>query len=133
MIYLVNKPLVVTALTAMMSIGLTLPAASAMAAEAPAHSFQVKSSSGSTISAGAKAFKKGQYAKSAMFSRAAIKSSLSHRREAIAQSNLCAAYGAMGEMENARLACKAALDLRSDYAPAIANTKLLTVTLAQNK
>lgn len=133
MIHLFTKPVAVTALTAMMSLGLTLPAASAMAAEASAHSFQVKSSSGSTIGAGAKAFKKGQFEKSAMFSRTAIKSSLSNKREAIAQSNLCAAYGAMGEMENARLACKAALDLRPDYAPAVANTKVLSFKLAQNK
>ena len=133
MIHLFTKPVAVTALTALMSVGLTLPAASAMAAEAPAHSFQVKSASGSTIGAGAKAFKKGDFEKSAMFSRVAIKSSLSNRREAIAQSNLCAAYGAMGDMENARLACKSAIKLRPDFAPAIANTKALTYKLAQNK
>jgi len=133
MIHLYTKPVAVTALTALMSVGLTLPAASAMAAEAPEHSFQVKSASGSTIGAGAKAFKKGQFAKSAMFSRTAIKSSLSNKREAIAQSNLCAAYGAMGQMEDARLACKAALDLRPNYAPALANSQALTFKLAQNK
>lgn len=120
----------------MMSAGLTLSATSAMAAEAPAENavqtFQVKSASDGNIRAGAKAFKKGDFAKSAMFSRVAIKSSLSNKREAIAQSNLCAAYGAMGEMEQARLSCETALKLRPGYEPAVANKAALRYKLAQN-
>ena len=50
---------------------------------------------------------------------------------AIAQSNLCAAYAAMGDMDDAKAACDAAIELRADYAPAIANKTALTVKLAE--
>lgn len=120
-------------LTAAIILGLTLTSASAMASDKTASTpgFQVTSAATSHIRSGAKAFKKGEYAKSAMYSRVAIQSSLSNRREAIAQSNLCAAYGAMGEMENARLACISALELRPGYEPAIANKAALTYKLAK--
>jgi len=120
-------------LTAAIILGLSLTSASAMASDKTpaAPGFTVVSSADGNIRSSAKAFKKGNFAESAMFSRVAIKSSLSNKREAIAQSNLCAAYGAMGEMENARLACTTSLELRPGYEPAVANKATLTYKLAQ--
>ena len=113
---------------------LSFSAASAMAADASAPasaSFVVKSAADGNIRSAAKAFKKGEFAQSASYSRIALKSNLSDRRAAIAQSNLCAAYAAMGDMDDAKAACDAAIELRADYAPAIANKTALTVKLAE--
>ncbi len=112
----------------------TFPAASAMAADtapqAPA-SFSVQSAADAGIRAGARAFKKGDFTRSISLSRAALKGSMSNKRAAIAQSNLCAAYGSMGDMEKASSACAEALTLRPGYAPAIENKAALTVQIAK--
>ena len=112
-----------------------ITAASAMAADntaAASADFKVATTSNSVIRAGVSAFKKGDYEKSVTFTRAALKSSLSDRRAAIAQSNLCAAYGKLGEMDLAQEACAIALELRPGYAPAEQNKAALTIRFAQN-
>ena len=57
--------------------------------------------------------------------RSSLKDGMSPKREAIAQSNLCAIYGVMGESERAAGACKKALKLRPSFAPALANNNVL--------
>ena len=129
-----THPVVKLGLGAIALVGFSLPAASAMAADlkSPVHtSFEVNSSSDSLIRAGATAYKKGHYAKSITYSRAALKNSISSRRAAIAQSNLCAAYANIGDLDNANTACETALDLRPDYTPAQTNISALKIQLAQ--
>lgn len=109
----------------------TLPAASAVAADAPSANFVVKSTTDARIKLGVKAFNKGDFERSASYNRQAIKASLSRRKTAIAQSNLCATYAALDMMDDAQTACTAALELRPDYAPAQANKAALTIRLAQ--
>ena len=111
-----------------------LSAASAMAADstAPATAaFEMSSTTNGKIRAGIKAFKKGDYQRSVTFHKSALKAKMSDRRAAIAQSNLCAAYGQLGELELASEACDTALELRPGYAPAVANREALTIKLAQ--
>ena len=113
---------------------LAFPAASAMAADAAPQTtatFVAKSAADGQIRAGAKAFKQGQFERSITYSRAALKSSLSSKRAAIAHSNLCAAYASIGEMDKASTACASALELRPGYEPALTNKAALTVRLAQ--
>lgn len=108
-----------------------LPAVSAMAADAPASEFVVKSTTDGRIKLGVKAFKKGDFEKSASYSRQALNASLSRKKTAIAQSNLCAAYARLDMIEEAQTACSAALELRPDYAPAQSNNAALEIRLAQ--
>ena len=75
-------------------------------------------------------FKRGDFKKSAAFSRAALKGSLKKSKQAVAQSNLCAAYGALGELDLAGKACDAALAIRPNYAPAMTNKAALAVKVA---
>lgn len=113
---------------------LTFPAASAMAADvsAPAAStFIVKSAADANIRRATKAFNKGEFESSIRIHHRALKTSLSSKRAAIVHSNLCATYATVGEMDKAQAACSAALELRPDYAPAVANKSALTVQLAQ--
>lgn len=123
-----------SALLSLAMIGTALPAASAMAADVtpPATSqYIVKSASDGLIRAGAKAFKRGQLERSVKYSRAALKTNLSAKRAAIAQSNLCAAYASLGNMSQAQAACTSAIELRPDYGPAQNNKAALTYQLAQ--
>ena len=80
-----------------------------------------------------KAFKKGDFQRSAKMSEAAIKNKISKRRQAVAQSNLCAALGELGQFEDAANACDTALELRPGYATAEANKSALTIRLAALK
>lgn len=107
---------------------LILPAASAMAADS---TFAAKSASDSNIRASAKAFNKGDYAKSVAFSKAALRATSSKKRQAIAHTNLCAAYAELGHMDMAKANCDAALELRPGYNLAESNKAALTVKLAQ--
>ena len=123
-----------TAFAGIAMLGMTLPAASAMAADtsAPAVSEYVVASGGdSLIRSGAKAFKRGNAERAVTLTRAALKGNLSSKRAAIAQSNLCAAYASLGDMESAKTACDTALELRPDYEPAQNNKAALTYQLAQ--
>lgn len=104
--------------------------ASALAADGE---FTITKTTNPVIQSAVKAYKQGDYDKSARLSRAALKASLSPRRTAIAQSNLCAAYAKLEKFEKAGEACQAALELRPGYAPAEANQAALTVRLASLK
>jgi len=122
-------------------LGLTvgLPVASANAVNNPAQSvesslipsFQVMSTTDGKIRSSVRAFKKGEYNKAIKYNQAALNSRLSKRKAAIAQSNLCAAYAMLGQMTEAKAACDIALDLRPDYAPALANKAALVFRLTQ--
>jgi len=112
---------------------LTLTALTAGGAMAADNTFTVTKAADNYITASVKAFKKGDFDRSAKFSEAAINNKISKRRQAIAQSNLCAALGEMGEFEKAGEACDTALELRPGYAPATANKNALTVRLAALK
>lgn len=114
-----------------LSLSAALPAASAYAAD-DTMTFTVKTASDSTVISGVSAYKKGDYQKAVSIMRVSLKSSLSSRRAALVQSNLCAAYGELGEMDKAQAACSAALELRPDYAPALSNKAALTTRLALN-
>ena len=119
-----------TSASIIIAIGFGLSATGAMAADAPSQTYQVKNASGGVIGAGAKEFRKGNFEKSVVYSRAALGSSLSKKRAAIAQSNLCAAYAELGDFSQAREACTEALNLRPGYKPAVANKAALTIELA---
>lgn len=122
--------LVKSSASILIALGLSLSAASAMAADTTSPTYQVKNASGGVISAGAKEFRKGNFRKSIMYSNAALKSSLSKRRQAIAHSNLCAAYAELGDYTKANQACTEALTLRADYPPAVANKAALKIQLS---
>jgi len=96
-----------------------------MASEASAQ-FQVTSTTDGRIKLGVRAFNKGDYAKSIRLNEAALASKLSPKKSAIAYSNICASHGALGHVAKAKEACAAALELRSDYAPAQHNNKALS-------
>jgi len=117
---------------AALTLSVTLPTASAMANEAPAGNFNVTSTTDGLIKLGVKAFKRGDYPRAVKMNEQALRSSLSRRKLAIAQSNLCASYAKLEMMDKAQDACVAALELRPDYEPAQANKAALTIRLAQN-
>ncbi len=102
------------------------------AQQAVSPAFQVKTTSDGSIRAGVRAYKKGKYEKAVTYHLAALKAGLSPKRAGIAHSNLCAAYGELGQMEAAKTACATALELRPEYALALANKTALGVKLAQN-
>ena len=93
--------------------------------------FEVTRATDGVIKMGVTAFNKGDYAKSVAMNKAAIRSGISKRKKAIAQSNLCASWAMLGDLVQAEKACEAALELRPDYDPAVANMNLLTIKLAQ--
>lgn len=96
----------------------------------PHDGFVIATTADGNVRAGVNAFKQGDYAKSAAFQKQALKANMRAKKAAIAQSNLCAALGAMGDLDAAREACATALSLRPDYAPAMANQSALSVKLA---
>jgi len=116
---------------AALTITATLPTVSAMAAEAPTSNFVVKSTTDGRIKLGVKAYKKGNFARSASLHEQALRAALSSKRTAIAHSNLCATYAKLDRMEEARTSCEAALELRPDYSPAQTNKATLEIRLAQ--
>jgi len=87
--------------------------------------YEVISTTDGKIRAGVRAFKKGDLDKAAMFMRSSLKGGMNPKKLAIAQSNLCAIYGAMGESERAADACKKALKLRPSFTPALTNNNAL--------
>lgn len=115
---------------------LILPA-SAMAGEAApapvvaATDYQVKSSSNGLIKSGVKAFNSGDYAKSVALNKAVIRIRPSRMKTAIAQANLCASYAKLDDIEQASVACDAALALRPELEVAQSNQSLLRTRLAQ--
>jgi len=87
--------------------------------------YEVIATTDGKIRAGVRAFKQGDLDKAAMFMRSSLKGGMNTKKQAIAQSNLCAIYGAMGESERAANACNKALKLRPNFAPALANNSAL--------
>ena len=119
------------ALIAMTASGFLLTTATVQAADTKAASFVSATASDGNIRAGVSAFQKGDYAKAITFQKAALNGRMSPRKAAVAQSNLCAALGAMGEFDLAKEACDEALSLRPNYKPAITNKSALRVELAK--
>jgi len=115
---------------AFIGLSATLPAASAMAADG---NYVASSASSPVIRAASQAFNRGDYKESAALSRAALQSSLSKRKTAIAQSNLCAAYAKLEMFDEASEACEKALELHPGYEPAEKNQAQLTIRLASLK
>lgn len=110
--------------------------ASAMAGEtaaepaAAATEFNVALTTNGILKSGVQAYKRGDYSKSVAMHKAAIRSRMSKRKTAVAQSNLCASWAMLGDYVQAEKACDTALELRPDYGPAQANRELLGVKLA---
>jgi len=111
--------------------------ASAMADEKTAEtvtaesSFNVALTTDGVVKSGVKAYRKGDFEKSIALHNAAIRGRMSKRKTAVAQSNICASWAMIGDLSKAEEACEAALELRPDYAPALANMELLNIKLAQ--
>lgn len=108
------------------AMALMLPISQASAGETapaavPSPQFSVQSSATRLIGSSARAFHKGKIDQSIVYSRMALKTGLSKSRKAIAFSNLCAAFGANGQLDEAMTACNAALDLRPSHAYALSN------------
>jgi len=128
---------VATAAIFTLSTAMLISPSSAMAGETgtaavtTAADFQVKSSSYGLIRSGVKAFDRGNYAKSVALNKAVIRIRPNRIKTAIAQSNLCASYGKLGDFEQAATACKAALELRPELEAAKSNQALLKTRLAQ--
>lgn len=120
------------AMIAALTLSVTLPAASAMAADAQTGNFTVSKTTDGLIKLGVKAYKRGDYKRAVKMNEQALRSSLSKRKLAIAQSNLCASYAKLDMMDEAHSACATALELRPDYAPAQNNKAALTIRLVQN-
>lgn len=98
---------------------------------AAATDYQVKSSSNSLIKSGVKAYKSGDYAKSVALNKAVIRIRPNRMKTAIAQANLCASYAKLDDIEQASIACDAALALRPELDIAKSNQALLRIRLAQ--
>jgi len=114
-----------TTLKSILAAGLfTALAAPAMASEAGMQ-FSVESNATRTISAGATAFERGSFDKSEAFSRHALKQGLKKSRKAAAYSNLCAALGEQGELEEAMESCNKAVNYNPKNWRALSNRAVL--------
>ncbi|MBL4618293.1 MAG: hypothetical protein JKY46_11420 [Robiginitomaculum sp.] len=83
--------------------------------------FATKSISNSKIRAGVNAFEKGDFTKAAFFQKTALKSGLSKSRKVAAYTNLCAAEGALGNLQDAKTACSSALQIAATSWEALNN------------
>lgn len=115
---------------------LTIAAATLMApalsfaADAPT-GLAVKTTTNGYVKMSVKAYKAGEFERSAKLSKRALKDGMSKSRRAIALNNLCAAEAALGNMDAATEACDKSLELRPGFELAAANKSALTVLLAQ--
>ncbi len=96
---------------AMMAMAFSLPAFAGENVADTAPQFSVKSNATRAIGSAASAFEGGDFAKSATFSRYALKQGLKKSRKTVAYSNLCAALGAQGEYGAAIEACDSAIKI----------------------
>lgn len=126
-----TSPLIKKTVLSIAAISMIAPV-TAFAADAPS-GLTVKSTTDAYVKMSVSAFKKGDFQKSADYSRRALKSSMSKKRQAVAYSNLCAAEAALGNTDAAGEACAAALELRPGYKLAEANQSALTILLAENE
>ncbi len=95
--------------------------------------FTSESAADAYIRKGHAEYRKGHWEKSILYSNKAVKQGLSPQRKAIAYSNLCAAYGQIGKLKEARIACDKALEIRPNYEPALLNINALTARLETTK
>ena len=109
------------AIFAALTLSVTLPTASAMAAEAPTGNFTVSKTTDGLIKLGVKAYKRGVYKRAVKMNEQALRSSLSKRKLAIAQSNLCASYAKLDKMDEAH----SAVQRRLNYVRIMAPLKLI--------
>ena len=116
-------------LPASVMAGETAPAAPTVTTVAA--DYQVKTSSNGLIKSGVKAFNKGNFAKAVSLNKAVIRSRPNRTKTAIAQANLCASLAKLDKIEQAAVACDAALELRPELEVAKSNQALLQVRLAQ--
>lgn len=130
MTYAILKKVSLTAL-ATLTVTATLPAASASATDANTGNFIVQKTTDGRVKLGVKAYKKGDYEKAVRVTRSALKTAMSPKKAAIAQSNLCAAYAQLEMLDQAQEACAAALELRPNLEAAEINKASLTIRLAQ--
>ena len=93
--------------------------------------FEVKRINNAHAKIAVKAFKKGEFSRSAQLNEIALTRGLSKSRTAIVQSNLCASYAMIGNTDQAQQACDVALELRPDLKEAKQNNEALRVKLAQ--
>lgn len=124
-----TSPSIKKTLLTLVAAAMLAPAA-AFAGDAPA-GLTVKSTTDGFVKMSVKAFKKGEFQRSADLSRRALKQGISVKRQAVVYGNLCAAEAALGNMEAAGEACAASLEMRPGYAVAEANKSTLTVMLAE--
>jgi len=113
-------PLPKTIQFAALALTLTAFAAPALAAD-NAPQFSVEKTATRSIASGATAFNKGDYSKSAAYSRYALKQGLKKSRRTVAYSNLCAALGADGRYDEALEACDSALKVSPQNWQAFSN------------
>ncbi len=130
MTYAILKKVSLTAL-ATLTVTAALPAASASATDANTGNFIVQKTTDGRVKLGVKAYKKGDYEKAVRVTRSALKTAMSPKKAAIAQSNLCAAYAQLEMLDQAQEACAAALELRPNLEAAEINKASLTIRLAQ--
>lgn len=114
-----------TTLIPLAAIALTLGFSGTAFAADNTTEFGVTSNATRSIRSAASAFEKGEFAKSEVYSRRALKEGLKKSRKAVAYSNLCAALGAQGEHETAQEACAAALKIAPKNEQALANQAAL--------
>jgi len=126
-----RKTLLTLAAVSMMAPAMVPSMAQAGDTTTNAPHMAVKTTSNAYVKLGVKAYKNGEFDRSIAFHKRALNDGLSKSRRAIAQSNLCASYAAIGDMEAATEACDAALELKPGYELAVANKSALTVLLAQ--
>lgn len=107
--------------------GMALPAfASDMTSGATAAShYLVKSNSTRSVRSGVTAFRKGQFEKSAVFSRRALKQGLKKSRKSAAYGNLCAALAVQDQMQPALAACDRAIEADGKNWQAYANRAVI--------
>lgn len=113
---------------AVLTAGFLLSSTAAFAADT--QGFTAATAADPKIRTAASEFRRGDFTKSVAFSQAALNSKMKKSKQAVAQSNLCAAFGAMGKLELAKTACDAALAIRPNYAPAMTNRAALAVRVA---
>jgi len=104
-----TKTVIATAVIA----GVTSTATIAMASEATAGApqFTAQQSKKRVVNKGFSAYTKGDYSKSAAYSRYALQQGLKKPHKAIVYNNLCAALGTQGRYADAIEACNTALEL----------------------
>ena len=114
-------PLTSKTIKTTLAIGLFAAMASPALAADTALQFSVEKNATRSISAAATAFQKGKYAKSINFSNHALKQGLKKSRKAAAYNNLCAAFGAQAEYDQALEACNEALSHNPENWRALSN------------